>query len=353
VGLGGKKIDFSNKTTANSNDAFAQMFNLNTKPNSQGTTELEINTLVPFHDHPFRLYTGEKLKRMIESIKENGVIESIIVRKKEDGTLEILAGHNRVNASKLAGLSKVPADIKENISDAVAKIIVTETNFLRRDFDDMLPSELAKALKMQLDALKELKRNKDYINAIESGSNVDGSKDGDEGVQVAHTGKSREIIGKNNKMSQDNVRRYIRLNNLNDGLLKMVDDGNIKLVPAVSLSYLSTEEQDILLSILKSNDYRIDTKRAEKLKERSGKLTADDILAISSGEFFEKKKKAKVTAITLKPKVVSKYFTAYTTQAEIASTIDVALEEYFERRRQQSEDSEKENSEEVEDHEEN
>lgn len=353
MGLGGKKIDFSNKTTANSNDAFAQMFNLNVKPNSQGTTELEISSLVPFKDHPFRLYTGEKLKRMIESIKENGVIESIIVRKKEDGTLEILAGHNRVNASKLAGLSKVPADIKENISDAVAKIVVTETNFLRRDFDDMLPSELAKALKMQLDALKELKRNKDYINANESDSNAEGSKTGIDSVQVGQGQWSVNKVASNNKMSETNIKRYIRLNFLNEGLLTMVDDGNIKLVPAVSLSYLTDDEQNILLSILEKNDYRIDIKRAEKLKERSGKLTEDDILAIASGEFFEKKKKAKVTAITLKPKVVSKYFTAYTTQAEIASTIDIALEEYFERRRQQSEDSEKENSEEVEDHEEN
>jgi ParB family chromosome partitioning protein len=350
---GGTKIDFSKKSAANANEAFAKMFNLSSQQSIQGASEVDINLLVPFKDHPFRLYTGEKLKRMVESIKENGVIESIIVRKKEDGTHEILAGHNRVNASKLAGLLKISADIRENISDAVAKIIVTETNFLRRDFDDMLPSELAKSLKMQLDALKELKRNPEFINAIESDSNADGRGDESEGVQVAHPGKSREIVGKNNKMSPDNVRRYIRLNYLNEGLLNMVDDGNIKLVPAVSLSYLTEEEQNILLSILKSNDYRIDIKRAEKLKERSGKLTEDDILAIASGEFFEKKKKAKVTAITLKPKVISKYFTAYATQTEIASVIDTALEEYFERRRQLTEDTEKENSEEVKEHEEN
>ncbi len=348
---GGTKIDFSKKTAAN--DAFAKMFSLGSQPSTQGASELDINLLVPFENHPFRLYSGEKLKRMVESIKENGVIESIIVRKKEDGTYEILAGHNRVNASKLAGLLKISADIRENISDALAKIIVTETNFLRRDFDDMLPSELAKALKMQLDALKELKRNNDYTNAIESDLNADGSKDGDEGVQVEHPGKSRDLVAKSNKMSAPSIQRYLRLNYLNEGLLNMVDDGNIKLVPAVSLSYLSEEEQNILLNILEKNDYRIDTKRAEKLKERRGKLTEDDILAISSGEFFEKKKKAKVTAITVKPKIVSRFFNVYATQTEITSTIEVALEEYFERRRKFQEDSEKENSEEVEGHEEN
>ena len=349
----GTKIDFSRKPSPNANNAFAQMFNLNANPGSSSNTELEISSLVPFKDHPFRLYTGEKLKRMIESIRDNGVLESIIVRKKDDGTYEILAGHNRVNASKLAGLFKIPADIRENIPDAVAQIIVTETNFLRRSLEEMLPSELAKSLKMQLDALKELKRNQEYINAIESDSNAYESKLDDEGVQIAHPGKSRSIVAKSNRMSQDNVRRYIRLNHLNEGLLNMVDEEKIKLIPAVSLSYLTAEEQDILLSILEKNDYRIDIKRAEKLKERSGKLTEDDILAISSGEFFEKKKKAKVTAITLKPKVISKYFTAYTTQAEITSTIDIALEEYFERRKHQAEEAEKENSEEVEGNEEN
>lgn len=349
---GGTKIDFSKKSAANANEAFAKMFNLSSQQSIQGNSEVDISQLVPFRDHPFRLYSGEKLKRMVESIKENGVIESIIVRKKEDGTHEILAGHNRVNASKLAGLLKISADIRENISDAVAKIIVTETNFLRRDFDDMLPSELAKSLKMQLDALKELKRNPDFMNEVESDSNADGSKDGGEGATLLHPGKSRDRIAQTNKMNRESVRQYIRLNFLNEGLLSMVDDGYIKLLPAVHLSHLTYEEQNILLSILKSNDYWIDIKRAEKLKERSGKLTEDDILAIASGEFFEKKKKAKVTAITLKPKVISKYFTAYATQTEIASTIDIALEEYFERRRQLAEDSEKENREEVESHEE-
>lgn len=347
------KIDFSQPNKPTANNAFAEMFGLNNNSQNKASTELDINLIVPFKDHPFKLYEGEKLKRMIESIKENGVIESIIVRKKEDGTYENLAGHNRVNASRLAGLQKVPADIRENISDAEAKIIVTETNFLRRDFDDMLPSELAKSLQMQLEAYKELKRNQQYINEIESDSNADGSKDWNIGVQVAHPGKSRDIIAKNNRMSQDNVRRYIRLNYLIEDLLNMVDDGSIKLVPAVSLSYLTNQEQTILFSILSNNDYRIDMKRADKLKERSGNLTEDDILAISSGEFFEKKKKPKVTAVTVKPKVISRFFNAYTTQTEINTTIEVALEEYFEKRRQMQEEAEKEKIEEVEGSEEN
>lgn len=350
---GGTKIDFSKKSAANANEAFAKMFNVNLTVNNQSTADLDIDFIVPFKDHPFRLYSGVKLRRMVESIRDNGVIESIIVRKKDDGTYEILAGHNRVNASRIAGLLKVPAYIRENVSDALAKIIVTETNFVRRGLDDMLPSELAKSLKMQLDGLKELRRNQEYISAIESDSNADGSKAKDGSVQVGQGQWSVNIVASKNEMSETEIKRYIRLNYLNEGLLNIVDKEIIKLVSAVSLSYLTPEEQSILFSILQTNDYRIDIKRADRLKERSGKLTEDDILAIASGEFFERKKKAKIRPITIKPKVISKYFTVYTTQVEIASTIDIALEEYFERRKQLTEDTEKENSEEVKEHEEN
>ena len=347
------KIDFSQPNKPTANNSFAEMFKLNTNSQNEASTELDIDLIVPFKDHPFKLYEGEKLIRMVESIKENGVMTPIIVKKKEDGIYETLAGHNRVNAARLAGLSKIPADIKENITDAQAKIIVTDSNFLQRSTEEMLPSELAKSLKMQLEACKEAKQKQEYINSIESDSNADGSKDWDVGVQVAHPGKSRDIIAKNNRMSQDNVRRYIRLNYLTEDLLNMVDDGSIKLIPAVSLSYLTNQEQTILFSILSKNDYRIDMKRADKLKERSGNLTEDDILAIASGEFFEKKKKAKLTAIKVKPKVISRFFNAYTTQNEINTTIETALEEYFERRRQVQEEAEKEKIEEVESNEEN
>ncbi len=352
--MGTTKIDFSKKLDKPSDNAFAQMFNLNsTNKNKENATEIDINLIIPFKNHPFRLYTGEKLRQMVESIKENGVIVPIVVRKKDDGTYENLAGHNRVNAAKLAGLTKVPAEIKENITDAQAKIIVTDSNFIQRSVEEMLPSELAKSLQMQLEACKEAKQKREFINAIESGSNADESREWMEGAQLGHPEKSRDTVAKNNKMSKTNICRYIRLNYLTEELLNMVDEGSIKLNPAVSLSYLTIDEQNILFSILTKNDYRIDMKRADKLKERSGKLTEDDILAIASGEFFDKKKRPKLTAVTVKPKLISRFFNAYATQTEITSTIEQALEEYFERRRQEAEDSEKENTKEVEGDEEN
>ena len=352
--MGTTKIDFSKKLEKPSDNAFAQMFNLSTtNKNKENTTEIDINLIVPFKNHPFRLYTGEKLRQMVESIKENGVIVPIVVRKKDDGTYENLAGHNRVNAAKLAGLTKVPAEIKEDVTDAQAKIIVTDSNFIQRSVEEMLPSELARSLQMQLEACKEAKQKREFIIAIESGSNADESKHYGGSVQVGQGQWSVNKVANNNKMSESNIKRYIRLNYLIEELLNMVDEGSIKLNPAVSLSYLTIDEQNILFSILNKNDYRIDMKRADKLKERSGKLTEDDILAIASGEFFEKKKRPKLTAVTVKPKLISRFFNAYTTQTEITSTIEQALEEYFERRRQEAEDSEKENNKEVEGDEEN
>ncbi|MCO5387004.1 MAG: ParB/RepB/Spo0J family partition protein [Desulfosporosinus sp.] len=122
--------------------------------------ELEIDSLVPFENHPFKLYTGQRLNDMVESIRENGVIQPIVVRNIGKGKYEILAGHNRVNASRLAGLTKIRADIRENISDDEAALIVTISNFEQRSTSDMLPSELAKSLKMQLEAAKATGKKK-------------------------------------------------------------------------------------------------------------------------------------------------------------------------------------------------
>ncbi len=348
----GSKIDFSSKKDLSSTAAFAEMFKLNSSrtAENENIAEIDIDILIPFKGHPFKLYTGEKLDKLVESIKDNGVMSPITVRKKDDGTFEILSGHNRVNSAKLAGLTKIPAFIKENISDAEAKIIVTDSNFLQRSIDEMLPSELAKSLQMQLEACKEAKQKQAYINAIESDSNDDESKADKQGVQVGHPEKSRNVIAKNNKMSNTNIQRYLRLNYLNDDLLNLVDQGDIKLVPAVSISYLTSQEQNLLFNILSNNEYKINIKKADAMKERSGKLTKEDIEKIASGEFFETKRKPKLSVFTVKPKILSRFFTEYSTQTEIAATIEKALEEYFERKQAEQQDIE-ENEEVVEDEE--
>lgn len=129
--------------------SFADIFGEEITPDSKaktGMTEIEISKLVPFLNHPFKLYEGERLNDMVVSIKELGVILPVVIRPKGEAAYEILSGHNRVNAAKIAGLEKIPVVIKEGLTEEEANLIVTETNLLQRSFSDLSHSERAIAL---------------------------------------------------------------------------------------------------------------------------------------------------------------------------------------------------------------
>ncbi|NJD02190.1 MAG: ParB/RepB/Spo0J family partition protein [Ruminiclostridium sp.] len=303
------------------------------KIESNERNEIELSRLVAFENHPFKLYEGKKLDDMAESIRENGIITPIIVRVKGDNIYEILSGHNRVNAAKIAGLKKVPAIVKEGLSDAEAKIIVTDTNFMQRSVADMLPSELAKSLKMQLEACKEAKQKQELIKEVENTGESSDDNGFGAGALLEHQGKSVEKVADKNKMSRANIQRYIRLNNLITNLLDMVDDEKIGLYPAVSLSYLKQDEQLMVLETMESNNFKIDMTKAETLRtvSESGSLTGEKIYSILKGEYNKMKKTDKPATIKLKPKLVSKFFSSGQKQAEIEEVIEKALTQYFER----------------------
>lgn len=231
--------------------------------------------LIPFKNHPFKLYDGEKLNDLVESIKEYGVLSPVIAREIENqDELELLSGHNRVNAAKIIGLKTVPTIIK-NVDDDTAQIIVAEANFKQRQ--DFLPSEKAKAYKMQLDALKRQGKKK----------NNDLCSNGTE----AET--SREEVAKNNDTSAAQIRRYIRLNFLTGNLLDMVDNKVLSFRPAVEISYLSEESQQIIQSLINNQGIKISLKQAESLRELEkslGVLNFDTILKVLSENKKEKKK---------------------------------------------------------------
>lgn len=213
---------------------------------------------------------------MVESIKENGVMTPLIVRKKEDGKYEILSGQNRTNAARLAGLDKVPAIIKEGISDAEAKIIVTDTNFMQRSIADMLPSELAKSLKMQLEVCKEAKQKQVLINDVENNEKPHEMDGSEQGATMLHPQKSRYIVAANNSMNRETIRHYIRLNHLIPSLLDKVDEGQISLRPAVDLSYLKEPEQQSVLEALHNSSFKVDMAKAETLRSLSELRKPDD-----------------------------------------------------------------------------
>jgi len=215
---------------------------------------LLINSLIPYSAHPFSLYEGERLSDMVESIKANGVLLPVIVRPIEgESEYEMLSGHNRVNAARIAGLVEIPAIVKADLSEDEAKLIVTETNLIQRSFSDLSHSERAIVLKTHMDAIKAQGKRTDIINEVNSLLNADEQRVGATSALLEPKLAAREKTAQKYGLCRANVSRYIKLNDLNSELLTRVDNGEIGIYPAVSLSYLTHEEQEELNTMKKSH----------------------------------------------------------------------------------------------------
>ncbi|HEX0142014.1 TPA: ParB N-terminal domain-containing protein [Streptococcus pneumoniae] len=203
---------------------------------------IEIGLMEAYHDHPFTLYTGKRLEDMVESVKENGILNPIIVLKKEDGAYEILSGHNRVNAARQAKLNVIPCIVKENLTDKEAYTYVIETNLMQRSFSDLLPTEKALVLKIRYEKIASQGKRNDLqkeINNLEQGIIEKESKAEDKT-------NSRKALGKEYHLSGASIARYLRLNELSKSWKQEVDEDQIGLTMAVELSYLSKEIQEYL-----------------------------------------------------------------------------------------------------------
>lgn len=220
-----------------------------------------------FPNHPFNVRDDDDMVQLVESIKTNGVLTPAVLRQKEDGRYELVSGHRRKRACELAGLTTLRSEIKDLTRDE-AIVYMVESNFQRTT---ILPSEKAFAYKMRLEAIKRQGHRTDLTSA----------------TLLQKLGKtSREIIAENSGESHEQVRKYIRLTNLIPELLQLVDEGRIKMRPAVELLYLDEDSQrDVALQIdindcTPSHDQTI---RMRKMFE-SGKLTTEAVEAIMSEE---------------------------------------------------------------------
>jgi len=303
---------------------------------------LNISDLVPFADHPFKLYEGSRLDDMVRSITEMGVIVPVIVRPlgEEEGSYEILSGHNRVNAAKIAGLTEVPTVIKTGLTDDEAALIVTETNLVQRSFADLSHSQRAVALKRHMDAISKQGKRTDLIDEIERLSNPHEIKENGTSDQLGRKLESREITAEKYGLSTTNVSRYVRLSHLTQPILNRVDSDEIAFIPAVSLSYLSPDEQTELDRLLGEAAYKVDMKKAESLRElsESKKLTPEKMAQVLSGELNKKPKPKTPPPFKLKAKIYQKYFDGDTPQTEIETVIDQALTEYFENHKKEDDE---------------
>lgn len=219
--------------------------------------EIDLSLIDDFKEHPFKVIENEELINLENSIKQNGVLSPVIVRKKDNGRYEMISGHRRKFACNRIGYDKIPCIIK-NLSDDEATIYMVDSNLQR---EELLPSEKAFAYKMKLDAIKHQGKRKDLTS-----------------VPVAQK-SSREIVGDEIGESQDQVRRYIRLTYLKPKLLDLVDSKVIAFRPAVELSYLNSDEQDALLDFIEYNQSTPSLSQAIELKKLSldKKLDADTL----------------------------------------------------------------------------
>ena len=285
-----------------------------------------------FRGHPFRLYEGDRLNDLVESISENGVLVPAIVRKIEPDEngfeYEMLAGHNRQNAASLAH-RELPCIVKENLSDHDAWIYVIETNVLQRSFSEMLPSEKAAVLALRYSKMICQGRRNDIIEELKRLENPDEIRENGTGGSDFHRIKSRDALGAQYNLTGRSVATYLRINELSVALKIRIDDGEFTIAAAVQLSYLEQEEQQMVEAVLSESEYKVNEGKAALLREYTGKLTPERAEQILSGEFNRKPKKSTAAAFKVKPAIYKKYFTASITQKEFDSIVDEALALYF------------------------
>ena len=285
-----------------------------------------------FRGHPFRLYEGDRLNDLVESISENGVLVPAIVRKIEPDEngfeYEMLAGHNRQNAASLAH-RELPCIVKENLSDHDAWIYVIETNVLQRSFSEMLPSEKAAVLALRYSKMICQGRRNDIIEELKRLENPDEIRENKTCGIDCHKSKSRDVVGAEYNLKGRAVANYLRINELSVALKIRIDDGEFTIAAAVQLSYLAQEEQQMVEAVLSESEYKVNESKAVLLREYTGKLTPERTGQILSGEFSRKPKKSTAAAIKVRPAIYKKYFTASITQKEFDSIVDEALALYF------------------------
>ena len=285
-----------------------------TKKETIGTiTELPLELLVAFAEHPFKPYSGEQLWDLVKSIEEHGVLTPILVRPAPDGQrYEIISGHNRVNAARRAGLKTIPATVRE-MDDDEATLAMVESNLRQRE--QLLPSEKAFAYKMQMDAMRR-----------KAGRPANNSR------QPVGNFETAEVVGKDTGESGRTVQRYIRLTNLITPILDMVDEKRMAMGPAVELSYLKRDEQELLLDMMQSADATPSLSQAIRLRKLSeaGEFDSDSMDRIMDEEKPNQREK-----VTFKLEDLIPFFPEAQSVGEIRDIIMSLIEREMKRRRKE------------------
>lgn len=246
--------------------------------------QIPVDELFPFKNHPFKVLDDDAMTRTVESISQFGVLAPLIARPRPEGGYEIISGHRRKHAAELAHLDTVPVIVR-NMEDDAATILMVDSNLQR---EHILPSERAFAYKMKLDAIKNQGARSDLTSP-----------------QVAAKFRSDDAVAKDQGISGDTVRRYIRLTNLVPELLDMVDKKKIAFNPAVELSYLDESQQRDFLEAMDGTQNAPSVSQAQQLKKMAqcGEFTYEKAFDILGQE-----KKSEQDTVTIKNDILRKYF---------------------------------------------
>ena len=267
---------------------------------------LPLTKLHPFRNHPFQVRDDDEMDKMVDSIKEYGVMTPAIVRPRKDGGYEIVAGHRRCHASQRAGVETMPCIVRD-MDDDTAIILMVDSNCQR---EHILPSEKAKAYEMKLAAIKRQGQRRDLTSG-----------------QVVQKLSVQEVADGSGE-GYKTVQRFIRLNKLTPELMKMVDDGKLKTAPAVELSYLTPEEQEDFLSYMESEGCTPSLSQAQKLKEASKEsvLTPEKIQHIMAAK--PPSVKPRDPQLMIPVAKVERYFPKGFTSGQMQQVIVKLLENY-------------------------
>ena len=297
--------------------SYDSIFQNDEQRNSEEIKPVPISELKPFEQQPFKVLLDESMDELVDSIKQSGVLTPVIARPHKDGGYEILSGHRRVKACELAGITEIPVVVK-NLDDDTATILLVDSNLQR---EHILPSEKAFAYQMKLEAMNRKAGRPSNENRSQIGNNSENKR-------------SAEIFSEEVGESKNQIFRYIRLTNLIDPILQMVDDNQIAMNAAVELSYLGSKEQAAVMQSIEKEDTSPSIAQAKKIRKfhQDGKLNEAVIDSIMMEQ------KPETIKITLGEDKLKKYFPKSYTKAKMEEIILKLLDKWHRQRENEKSD---------------
>lgn len=277
--------------------------------NEESAMEIDIASIHPFAGHPFKVVDDDKMQDLVESVRENGVITPVLIRPAENNQYEMISGHRRMHAAELAGLSTIPAIVRD-MTDDEAIIAMVDANIQR---EELLPSEKAFAYKMKLSAMKRQAGRPGKNNSSQNGTNL----------------RSDQVLAEEIGVSRNQIQRYIRLTELIPELLNLVDDKKLQFTVAVDISYIDKEIQKWIFEYIRDNGF-IKPNQVIALRKQleTETISQNFMISIFNNAIAPKKTNRK---ITLSEKKLTRYFPPEYSQEQMEKVIETLLEEWTKR----------------------